>query len=327
MAATLGLQGMTDADFNQGNGKLLALLQHPGNGVTLSIANALWGRKGTTFNAGFLQRNAVNFQASIRGLNFFSPTTAATAINQWVKGKTQGMIPALVTADDVHNALLLLTNALYFKGQWTEKFDRAQTHDGPFTLTGGTKKTVPMMHNLSTWDYLETDTFQAISLPYGTKRLVSLFILLPKPGVTLDACAASVTSANWRQWMLQFQAQEVKLTLPRFTADYSTRLRDTLTALGMGIAFSNRADFSGMLPASAALDNNPYIKNVIHKTALKVDEEGTVAAAATAVTMMAAGAGSIQKPPITFTVDHPFLIAIRDQSTGALLFWGSIANP
>jgi len=330
MANALGLQGMTDQEFNQANGMLMAMLQHPNTGITLASANAMWGQQNLVFNPDFLQLNTTNYQAEVRNLDFLKPEAAANTINQWASNKTQGLIPTLVNSDNIRNAALVLTNALYFKGLWTTPFDPAQTKNGSFTLTDGTHETLPMMHHTSSWDYLETKQFQAISLPYGKDKLIRLDILLPKPGVTLAACAASITPENWTQWMTQWESRSVALSLPRFNVNYGSSLKNTLTSLGMGMAFGPDANFTAMFPArnthAARIEygHDVRIGDVIHKTALKVDEAGTTAAAATAVVMCFTG---MPQTPISFTVAHPFLIAIRDQPTGTLLFWGSIAKP
>ena len=249
MGAVLGLQAMTLEEVNQANAELMTLLQNPDPKVELAIANSLWGRQEITFNTDFLQRNRDYYEAEIRSIDFASPMSADT-INRWVSGQTRGRIPRIVDhgeIDEITDAVLLLINALYFKGEWTVSFEEDQTRDGPFTLLDGSQKTLPMMRRTDEFAYLETDQFQAVSLPYGNEY-VRMLIFLPKADTTLADFTASVTSGNWEAWVGQFGECEGTIILPRFKVDYSVSLKDTLTALGMGVAFAPGADLSGMGP-------------------------------------------------------------------------------
>jgi len=323
MAQALGVQAMTLDEVNAANAQLLTLLQNPDSKVQLNIADALWGRQGFTFDPGFLQRNKQYYQADVQTIDFTAPNSA-DIINSWVSRKTLGMIPTLVDYPSIKDALMVLANALYFKGQWTTPFDPKATQEGPFTLPGGDVRMLAMMRNSAEdYRYLETDQFQAIALPYGEKY-VSMYVFLPKAGVTLSAFTGNLTSPHWNQWMTQFTRQAGSLQLPRFSADYATSLKDTLTALGMGVAFTNAADLSGMLPPGVTSTvGKPVISDVIHKTAIRVNEEGTTAAAATGVIVTPTAV----LPSFSMTVDHPFFLVIRDDPTGAILFMGSIVAP
>lgn len=324
MAKALGLDKMTLDDVNAANADLMKLLKDPDPKVELAIANSLWGREGVKFDEGFLKRNTDFYSAEVRGIDFNAPTSADT-INQWVSDNTREKITKLVDADAIRDALLMLINALYFKGQWSTPFDNALTKDGPFTVTAGTTRTLPMMTLERKFDYMENDQFQAIALPYGDEY-VRMLIFLPKAGVKLGEMTAAMTNAKVTEWTGQMSNQEGTITLPRFKADYDTSLKATLTALGMGVAFSDQADFSGVLPPSQqpTIDGKPFISDVIHKTVLEVNEEGTVAAAVTGVIV---GTTAMPAEPFTMTVDHPFFLAIQDQPTGAILFMGSIVDP
>ena len=324
MAATLGVKDLTRDDFNKANAQLLTLLQSPDPKVELAIANSLWGRQGFTFATDFLQRNRDYFNATVRTLDFTQPTSAEQ-INTWVKDNTRGMIPKLVEHPAIKDALLVLINALYFKGKWTEPFDKALTKDGDFTLLNGARSTVPFMHHTGDFQYLETEQFQAVNLPYGDKY-VSMYVFLPKTTSSLAEFSKSLSPDAWTKWQAQFHQAHGTLALPRFKADYSTSLKTTLSALGMGECFSDQANFSGMLPPTMqpAILAKPIISDVLHKTALEVNEEGTVAAAVTGVIMVAT---AMPMNPFTMTVDHPFFLAIIDKPTGAMLFLGSIVKP
>ena len=275
MASTLGLKSMTQEQINHANGLLLPSLENPDPKVKLSVANALWANHGTTFAPSFQERCRRFYGARTQTLNFGSPAAADT-INGWVKDKTHGKIAQLVTPPDISTADAVLTNAVYFHGQWQHEFEKAATQDGPFTLTGGGTKTLPMMSQAGRYSYLETAQFQAISLPYGTGRM-SLYVFLPKAGASLNKFVGGLTAKSWEGWVGEMKPTQVAVVLPRFKVDYRATLNQPLIALGMGSAFGPGADFKPMG------FHGSFIGAVIHKAVLDVDEEGTVAAAATAV--------------------------------------------
>ncbi|PSB14340.1 proteinase inhibitor I4 serpin [filamentous cyanobacterium CCP1] len=316
MAEALQLQGLSLAEVNQANAALYHSLENADQ-VTLSIANALWARDGFDFNADFLQRNQTFYQAEITALDFASPQ-AVSQINEWVSQNTEGKIPTIV--DQLSpDAVLYLMNAIYFKGNWTTPFDPDITTDRPFYLPDGTEKRHPMMQQEGRLAYYETEQFQAVALPYGDDRRLSMYIFLPQPDYTLEEFSESLTPENWDTWMAQFSMQTGTLQLPRFTFEYSTSLNDALSALGMSIAFSDQADFSN-------LSNEPTaISEVLHKTFIEVNEEGTEAAAATSVEIITLSAPV--DPPFQMTVDRPFFFAIRDNQTQTVLFLGSVIAP
>ncbi|MHB0938119.1 MAG: serpin family protein [Armatimonadota bacterium] len=329
MAKALGIGELTEEELNNGNNGLLALMKNPDPKVELAIANSLWGRQGITFKPDFLQRVGKSYQAKLTTLDFLQPQAADT-INDWVSDNTRGKIPTLVSPPMLRDAYLVLINAIYFKGAWTTPFDKEQTQDGPFTLPDGTKKTLPMMRQTGDFAYQENDAFQAVSLPYGSGDVV-MDIFLPRPVVrsedfrrSLTAAKEdfrkSLTAANWSAWQKAFRKREGTIVLPRFKAKYETALKNPLTALGMGHAFSDQADFSGMIEGERA-----QITDAIHKTVLEVNEEGTVAAGVTGVIVGVTAMPA--DPPFRMIVDRPFFLAIRHVPTGTVLFMGMINNP
>jgi serpin B len=192
------------------------------------------------------------------------------------------------------------------------------TKDGPFHLPNGQEKQVPLMSHSGNFPYLRGDRFQAVSLPYGQGR-VSMYIFLPNADSSLSEFLKELNAENWAKWMPQFGSTEVYLKVPRFKIEYSTSLEEPLKALGMGIALDrNLASFEGIRPAPP----NLYIQQVKHKVFVEVNEEGTVAAAATHFSF---GAGAAM--PVQFVVDRPFFFAIRDNTTGTVLFMGAINEP
>jgi serpin B len=316
MAQTLELQGMSLAQINQANANLRALLTNPEAGVQLAIANSIWAEKNFQFQPDFIQRNQQFYAAQVENVAFSDPTTNAL-INNWVKANTKGKISEIVPDKGQLEYVMLLLNAIYFKGDWKTPFDRAETTNKPFSVAPGQTKRLPMMSQTGRYAYYETDRFQAVSLPYGQGR-VSMYVFLPKANVTAAQFAASITADTWQDWMKQFRSRPGSIQLPRFKLEYETKLNDTLTALGMGVAFSNQADFSG-------LSRGTKIDEVKHKTFVEVNEKGTEAAAVTSVGI--ARTSAQVEPPFEMVVDRPFFCAIRDNQTGTLLFMGSIVEP
>ena len=320
MAGVLGIDGMTREQVNTGHRSLLQTFQNADPKVETNIANALWLNPGETqFLPDFIARDQDNYGAKIFSTKI-TGDAGVDAINDWVKEKTQAKIVDLLKHGDLDgNSRLVLTNAVYFKGTWTTVFNKALTREMPFTMADGQVKQVPMMRLKESFAYGETDQAQIIALPYGNQRL-RMVLVLPKPDVSLDALAGKLSVDTWTQWTGLLRDQKVALGLPRFTAEYEQELSKPLNALGMVQAFNKAADFSGMNGK-----RDLCIALVRHKAKLEVNEEGTVAAAATAVVMRLGGAMGHHDP--VMIVNHPFLCAIEDTQTSAILFLGAIGNP
>jgi serpin B len=216
---------------------------------------------------------------------------------------------------------MYLINAVYFKGQWQNKFDAARTQPQPFHLADGKTKQTPLMAQSGSYQYFKGENFQAVSLPYGQGG-AALYLFLPNEGVSLSSWLGGLSFQNWQQWMTSFRNAQGDVKLPRFKMDYSRELNNALTALGMGVAFDrSKANFSGIRE-----QKDLFISQVKHKAVLEVNEEGSEAAAATSV---AIGMTSVRREPerFSFIADRPFLLAIRDQQTGAILFLGAVFEP
>ncbi len=319
MAKALAVNGLTLEELNDASAALLANLEGPGPGVKLEVANSLWARKDITFKPGFMERNTRCYKAEVASLDFSSPSAVAT-INSWVSDHTGGRIKDIIRQINAR-AILFLINAVYFKGTWTDQFDPKDTHKADFKLLDGFTKRVPMMFRHGKCRYLRGDGFAAVSLPYGKGRL-SMYIFLPDEDSSLTAFLKSLDADNWEKWMGRFRQAEGDISLPRFKIEFETELETTLTALGMGVAFDEKAaDFRDMCPIPPL--PNVYVAAVTHKTFVEVNEEGTEAAAATKVEM---GVTAVA-PGFSFTVDRPFFCAIRDNRTGSVLFAGAIVDP
>jgi serpin B len=318
MAEALELEGMSLEEINQANAALELALENADPDVQLAIANSLWGREGVSFNSDFLQQNRDFYSAEIASLDFSDPGAIAT-INDWVNRNTQAKIPEII--QEINPAVVLfLINATYFKGNWTTPFNPEQTRDLPFKLLDGTAKQHPLMYRRGTYAYLETDQFQAASLPYGESERLSMYVFLPSENSSLGAFQQSLTPENWAAWMSQFGRREGGISLPRFKLEYETQLNEALEALGMAVAFdAGQADFSDMSDEPLA------ISQVQHKTFIEVNEEGTEAAAVTSVEIQRTSVAIT--PPFQMTVDRPFFYAIRDNQTGTVLFMGTVVEP
>lgn len=317
MARTLELQGMNLSEINSSYAALKKLLENPDANVQLTIANSLWANQNTSFKSDFLKRNKDFYNAQVTSLNF-QDAEAPNIINNWVKDNTQGKISKIV--DQIQpDQVLFLINAIYFKGKWSNEFDKSQTATLPFYLASGQQKQHPMMSQDGDYRYQENDQFQAVSLPYGKDGKVSLYIFLPKQNSNLKTFYQSLNAENWDNWMAQFRRREGSIRLPKFKTDYDVTLNDALKALGMGEAFSNQANFAG-------IGKNLAISQVKHKTFVEVNEEGTEAAAATSATITLTSAATPTEP-FKMIVDRPFFCAIRDNQTGSVLFMGSIMEP
>ncbi len=325
MARALELNGLSLDEVNQSYAALLQTLATADPKVTLSIANSLWGRQDVAFRQDFLARVRLFYAAEVSALDFSDPATV-DAINAWVNEKTNRKISRILDriSDD---AILFLINAIYFKGAWVKAFDPQVTREQPFILLDGSRKQVPMMSRSGTFHYLRGEDFQAVSLPFGAPDAESRFsmvVFLPDESSSLDALTARLTAEQWATWMGQFGPSEGFLAMPRYTLEYEAGLNNALSALGMSVAFDpQRADFSPMVDLRP---ENVFISNVMHKTFIEVNEEGAEAAAVTSVEM---GVTSAREEPERFTmiVERPFLVAIRDDHSGALLFIGAIVAP
>ncbi|HEX6046024.1 MAG TPA: serpin family protein [Pyrinomonadaceae bacterium] len=320
MARVLDIEGLTLDEVNNAFANLQRGPAPADPKVQLNIANSLWTRKGITFKPDFLQRARQHYDATVTTLNFDDPR-APDAINDWVKQKTNNLIDSIVDRIS-SDKILFLINAIYFKGQWKEEFEKAKTKQAPFHLLNGQQKEVPLMTQTGKYVYFEDKDFQAVSLPYGTGR-VSMYVFLPASNTTLADFQKTITSENWENWMSRFRITPGTIMLPRFEVTYEANLNEALKAIGMAEAFDPMgADFSGMMNTGERV----YISEVKHKAFAQINEEGTKAAAVTSVGVSTTSV-TIEPKPFVMRVDRPFFFAIRDNANGALLFMGSVVDP
>ena len=325
IAKTLEVPSLATDDVNASFMHVTSLLTKLDSAVTFDIANSIWYRSGLPVKKVFIDVNQSSFNARVSALDFASPS-AADLINQWVNENTKGKITEIVTPPIDPQTIMFLINAIYFKGCWTVKFDQGKTEDRPFYPTTGGSTTCRMMLDTRQFDYFETDTFQAIRLPYGN-RSFSMVVILPRPKVGLDGVIEMVDANTWHQWQGQFHPREVEFGLPRFKFAYDISLKETLRAMGMATAFDpEKANFDKMLEPQDLQGQRAFISDVKHKTFLQVDEEGTEAAAVTAVVMAMTSAAEPSPPPVMI-VDRPFLFGIVENKSGSLIFVGKIEKP
>jgi serpin B len=211
---------------------------------------------------------------------------------------------------------MFLINAVYFKGDWRHQFDKGLTRDAPFTLLDGSEVTTPTMSHEDEVDVRTAgdDLVRVLEMPYGGDAF-TMMVVLPHPDVSLQSVVEALDTERWVSWIADLHADELFVEMPKFSFEYEISLKDVLTALGMGVAFTGAADFSKINPSGGL-----FISKVKHKTFVQVDEEGTEAAAATAVVMARGGPGR-------FVIDRPFLFAIRERLSGTILFMGRMVDP
>lgn len=319
MAKTLNFQGMSLEEINQANKELGILLNNLNPETQLNIANSIWTGKGISFSPSFLQVNQDFYQSQVRKIDFSHPESLKI-INNWVKDKTEGKIEKIIQELN-YNDVMVLLNAIYFKGNWNQQFSEYFTREMRFYLANGTQKQHPIMFQSSRHLYYQNEYFQAVSLRYA-KGLISMYIFLPMEQVGLEGFYQVLNEENWKNWMLKFRHNKINLGLPKFKTEYEVTLNDALKSLGMKIAFDkSAADFSGMGP----IPPNLYISEVKHKTFVEVNETGTEAAAVTGsrIKLMS----STIEQTVDMLINRPFFFLIRDNDSGTILFMGEITNP
>ena len=315
MADTLGYTGMDDAVLNESYKNLLRYLQKIDKKVELNIGNSIWIREGQPIREEFLAVNRDIFDAPATLLDF-SRNEAAAQINQWISDATKKKIDRMVDSPISPDVIMYLINAIYFKGDWTKQFDIKDTAAATFHTGSGTDSEVMMMKRNGKVEYGQGDGFKAVRLPYGNGK-VAMYCILPSESTSINDFIAGMDTESWKTIRNSIsEKDDVQLQLPRFKLEYGIKnLNDALTALGMGEAFTESADFSG-------IRDGVYISNVLHKAVIDVNEKGSEAAAATVVEVRE----TAYAEPLTFIADRPFLFIIADDETGSILFMGKFNN-
>jgi len=292
--------------------------------LQVEVANSIWANNDTNFAPQYVADCKEYFRAQVRSLNFADRKSVIT-INDWVSKHTNGKIENAINQLKPRD-LAILVNVAYFKARWSEQFDPEETKPAIFHTANGDKK-VSMMHQGLGADYLENAEFQAVRLQYRSEdddNGASMYIFLPRKRNGLAELLPKLTAGNWKRWREQFGIDwPGQLSMPRFEVSYEAQCSKVLASLGMPHAFSsNKADFSKMVVSSPKL----FLSEVYHKTFVKVDEEGTEAAAYT-VGPMGGGSEGETREPFKMVIDHPFFFAIINNKTGAPLFMGTMSDP
>jgi serine protease inhibitor len=325
IARTLGLEDLSDQEINDSYTLLMQTLNGKDSLVSLLAANSLWMNQDFPLNDAFQAIAKTSYSADVENLDFTDPKSPSI-INSWVNNKTQGKIKTII--DNLNkNDVLVLLNAIYFKGKWKDKFPEGLTKEKDFHLLGGGLKKVQMMSQGGWFKYLQGTNFQAISLPYGSGK-ISMHVILPDSSTSLRKFIDNTTPKTWNEWISSMHSMKGDIQFPRFTLENDYLLNKELISLGMGRAFDPAdADFKKMVHLGK--NENVFISEVRHKTYIDVNEKGTEAAAATSVrTTMTTSAISIDNPErFNMIVDRPFIFAIRDDTSGFLLFIGMIVDP
>jgi serpin B len=315
--------GLARKPFHQAFGTLTELLNSSNErgGYVLNTANRLWGQKSYEFRPEFLALTREQYGAELKTVDFAQSEAARREINAWVEEQTRDkivdLIPSGVLDEDTR---LVLTNAIYFNGAWVYEFSKEATKDAPFYLSAGEEIKAPTMHQRQDFRYAAASDVQLLELPYVGNE-VSMIVALPSKRDGLPALEESLGAETLARWTASLRKREVILSLPKFKLTSQFQLSTELKALGMTTAFSDAADFSRM-----ATGERLQISEVLHKAFVDVNEQGTEAAAATAVVV---GVTSLPLPqePVVFNADHPFLFLLRDNRTGAILFLGRLVDP
>ncbi len=313
MRRTLRFEAMSEEEINASYRGLLDLLVALDPAVEVAIGNAVWHRAHLVLRPEFRERVEASFDAMVRGLDFDDPASADT-INRWVSEATAGRIEAMVDPPIPAQVVAYLMNAVYFKAGWTVPFDSDLTYSGPFRRADGSTTDADFMLRDDTLRYHATEEWAAVDLAYGGGAW-SMTVVVPRGEHTVGDLVASLDAEGWDALVDGFETTRVMLSLPRFELEWEGVLNDPLIELGMGPAFAPGADFTRMFEGIG-----PWISEVRQKSFVRVDEEGTEAAAVTSVVM-------VTSMPPELRADRPFLFAIRERLSGTILFMGVITDP
>lgn len=293
------------------------VLESADSKVDIEVANSVWYKESLPAKKEFGEVVEKYYDAAFRGVDFSDKEGAKDLINGWVNDKTRGKIPTII--DGISDQqYMFLVNAVYFLGKWQYQFDKSDTRDQDFYLSDGSVVLVPMMNQELEIKYFSDAELRAVKMPYGDGSFY-MIVTLPEGDVTVDQMIENMTTEKWASISENMSKRNLKLFMPRFEVECKYLLNSNLISMGMELPFSPvNADFSNMIDAPV------FISKVNHKTYIKVDEEGTEAAAATSVGMVVTSVGP-ELPE--FRVDRPFFFVIAEEKSGAILFSGKIENP
>ncbi len=301
------------ADLNKSYRDLTASLLSVDSRVIMDIANSVWTEKDFSVKAPFANTLTSYYDAQAKSFDITDPTVP-TQINSWISDRTNGLIKNMISQLD-DNTVMLLINAIYFKGMWKTQFDASATTSRTFTKPDGSTENVPTMYESENQKVYRGNGFYVAEIPYGQGNYV-MDIILPDNN-DLSAVTSSLTAASLSTWTTSLTSSKVNLYLPKFKYGYNISLHNVLSLMGMGIAFTDAADFSNIS------DIPLLISKVLHQAYIQTDEEGTEAAAATVVVIEPTSV--IQS--VTIDVNHQFIYLIREVTTNSVIFMGKVTDP
>jgi serine protease inhibitor len=320
MAEVLGVGEFTRDELNETYRDLIKALMEADPEVAMQIANSIWYRNTYYVEQSFLDVNNTYYDAEVNEADFNAPGTVDD-INNWVGDKTNGKIETIIQ-DIPAEMVMYLINAIYFNGTWAKEFNPESTQQLSFKTDDGEYVQTDIMGRVDTLDYQRNDIFSSIRMPYGDGNF-SMTVMLPNDGKTVSDVAGAFTPSNWNKWQEGFEeTKNVDIRFPKFKVEYEKTLNGLLKDMGMNLAFTAQADFSSINPA-----RNLFISFVKHKTFIEVDEEGTEAAAVTIIGFEYTSVNPDEPQKIYFHCTKPFLYAITEKDTGAILFMGKVGNP
>jgi len=316
MMEALRINGITTDALNNSYMELTKALLSVDKRVLMSIANSVWTENDFIVKQAFIDILTNFYDAESKPFDI-NDATAPDKINAWIEANTNGLIKEMINELE-DNTVMLLINAIYFKGKWGSEFDASKTVQEPFYKTGSSQVEVPMMKQKNDFMVYEGNGFVVAEFPYGQGNFV-MNVILPDDQSGLASIASQVDNESFAGWIGQLAERETDVSFPRFKYGYQKTLKEVLTDMGMGIAFTENADFSNISDQFDLL-----INDVTHQTFIETNEEGTEAAAATVVTV---GTTSMPPPMLIFNMDHPFIYIIRETTTNSIIFMGRVADP
>jgi len=321
MEETLKLKGLTTDQINASYENLIDALQSLDEEVVFEIANAIFFEQSFPVKQEFFNVNQNFYDAEVSSLDF-SNSQSVDVINNWVANKTNNKIEEIIDQLDPLDKMVLL-NAVYFNGIWSKQFDEDGTKLKMFHQSSNNSYEVPMMNKLDELEYFSNSFISSVKMPYGNGQY-NMLILLPRSGYNSQHIIDEFSASNWKSWMEEYEMKEqVVVTMPRFKYAFELEMKDVLKQMGMEKAFNpSHSDFSKIADV-----NDLYINSVVHKSFVDVNENGTEAAAVTSVTFGVTSVQPGEDQKIYFTVDKPFVFAITEKDTRAILFLGEVNRP
>ena len=318
MQNTLGFSDISQEEINKGYQSLKRQLLNADDKIQFEVANSVWARAPYSMKEEFKKIVEEYFDAETASLDFDDPKTLDT-INNWVSNATNDKIKKILTSIESQD-LMFLINAIYFKGSWTSKFDPDLTAPNPFYLSENNVIQIDMMKQLQEVNVLIDDEVTMLELPYGNETFSAIFIKPSRKDISIDQIISNkLTSEQLNNWITRLSKKKVEYFIPKFELEYKRELKEDLKALGMNQVFAHKAELNNLFND---LDNL-YVSSVLQKTFLKMDEQGAEAAAATSITVGRTSMPSYEEVKI----DQPYLLIMREKTSGAILFMGKITIP